>query len=46
VNDIPRLIEQRPQALAFRLGTGGYYGQAIKKYLRALNYRGVSSSGA
>jgi CBS domain-containing protein len=32
VNDIPRLIEQRTQALAFRLGMGGYYGQAIKKY--------------
>jgi CBS domain-containing protein len=32
VNEIPRLIEQRTQALAFRLGAGGYYGQAIKKY--------------
>lgn len=32
VNDIPRLIEQRTQALAFRLGMGGYYGMAIKKY--------------
>lgn len=32
VNEIPRLIEQRTQALAFRLGTGGYYGAAIKKY--------------
>jgi CBS domain len=32
VNDIPRLIEQRTQALAFRLGMGGYYGQAIRRY--------------
>jgi hypothetical protein len=32
VNDIPRLIEQRTQALAFRLGMGGYYGAAIRKY--------------
>jgi CBS domain-containing protein len=32
VNEIPRLIEQRTQALAFRLGMGGYYGAAIKKY--------------
>jgi hypothetical protein len=32
VNEIPRLIEQRTQALAFRLGMGGYYGTAIKKY--------------
>jgi hypothetical protein len=32
VSDIPRLIEQRTQALAFRLGMGGYYGAAIKKY--------------
>ncbi|HYZ26003.1 MAG TPA: hypothetical protein VE597_03790 [Geminicoccaceae bacterium] len=32
VNEIPRLIEQRTQALAFRLGAGGYYWAAIKKY--------------
>ena len=32
VDEIPRLIEQRTQALAFRLGMGGYYGPAIKKY--------------
>lgn len=32
VDEIPRLIEQRTQALAFRLGMGGYYGRAIKKY--------------
>jgi hypothetical protein len=32
VNEIPRLIEQKTQALAFRLGMGGYYGTAIKKY--------------
>jgi hypothetical protein len=36
VNDIPRLIEQRAQALAFRLGMGGYYAQAIKKYFEDL----------
>lgn len=32
VDEIPRLIEQRTQALAFRLGAGGYYGAAIRKY--------------
>jgi len=32
VNEIPRLIEQRTQALAFRIGTGGYYWEAIRKY--------------
>lgn len=32
VNQIPKLIEQRTQALAFRLGAGGYYWGAIKKY--------------
>jgi len=36
VDEIPRLIEQRTQALAFRLGMGGYYGPAIKKYFDAL----------
>jgi hypothetical protein len=36
VNDIPRLIEQRTQALAFRLGMGGYYGQAIRRYFEDL----------
>jgi CBS domain-containing protein len=32
VHEIPTLIEQRTQALAFHLGMGGYYGPAIKKY--------------
>ena len=32
VEDIPRLIEQRTQALSFRLGMGGYYGPAVKRY--------------
>lgn len=32
VNEIPRLIEQRTQALAFRLGAGGYAWEAIRKY--------------
>ena len=29
---IPKLIEQKTQALAFRLGMGGYYGEAIRQY--------------
>lgn len=33
VNQIPELIKQRTQALAFELGQGGYYAPAIKKYL-------------
>jgi CBS domain-containing protein len=32
VHEIPRLIEQRTQALAFRLGMERYYGPAIKNY--------------
>jgi CBS domain-containing protein len=36
VDEIPRLIEQRTQALAFRLGMGGYYWPAIKQYFDAL----------
>ena len=32
VNEIPELIRQRTQALAFRLGQGGYDGPAIQKY--------------
>jgi len=36
VNDIPKLIEQRTQALAFSLGMGGYYSPAIKKYFEDL----------
>ncbi len=36
VQDIPRLVEQKTQALVFRLGHGGYYGPAIERYLDAL----------
>ena len=36
VSEIPRLIENRTQALVFRLGHGGYYGPAIKQYFEAL----------
>lgn len=36
VEEIPALIAQRTQALAFQLGMGRYYGQAIKKYLNDL----------
>jgi len=32
VHEIPRLIEQRTQALAFSLGMERYYGPAIKNY--------------
>jgi CBS domain-containing protein len=32
VNEIPKLIERRTQALSFRLGVSGYYWPAIKKY--------------
>lgn len=33
VDEIPRLIEQKTQALAFELGMGGYHGPTIRKYL-------------
>jgi hypothetical protein len=33
VGEIPRLIEQKTEGLLFRLGHGGYYGQAIQSYL-------------
>ena len=36
VQDIPKLIEKRTEALAFRLGHGGYYGPAIEQYFNAL----------
>ncbi|OEY66766.1 hypothetical protein [Marinobacter sp. X15-166B] len=36
VGDIPRLIENKTEALAFRLGHGGYYGPAIEQYFDAL----------
>lgn len=36
VQDIPRLVENRTEALVFRLGHGGYYGPAIQQYFQAL----------
>ncbi len=36
VSQITRLIEQKTEALVFRLGHGGYYGPAIKEYFDAL----------
>jgi len=36
VQEIPRLVEKKTEALVFRLGHGGYYGPAIKQYFDAL----------
>ncbi len=36
VQEIPRLMEQKTEALVFRLGHGGYYGPAIEQYFNAL----------
>ncbi len=36
VGEIPALVERKTEALVFRLGHGGYYGPAIKKYFDAL----------
>jgi CBS domain-containing protein len=36
VQEIPRLIQNRTEALTFRLGQGGYYGPAIQQYFDAL----------
>ena len=33
VEEIPRLVEHKTEGLLFRLGHGGYYGQAIQEYL-------------
>jgi hypothetical protein len=33
VAEIPKLVKQKTEGLLFRLGHGGYYGQAIDKYL-------------
>lgn len=33
VGEIPRLIQHKTEGLLFRLGHGGYYGQAIQAYL-------------
>lgn len=36
VGEIPRLIEERTEALSFRLGMGGYDERAIKTYFNSL----------
>lgn len=36
VKEIPKLVENKTEALLFRLGHGGYYGPAIRKYFDAL----------
>ena len=36
IQDIPNLIEQRTEALIFRLGHRGYYGPAIQQYFNKL----------
>lgn len=37
VEQIPRLIRNKTEALLFQLGYGGYYGPAIEEYLRELS---------
>jgi CBS domain-containing protein len=37
INEIPRLIEQRTEALSFRLGMGGYDARAIQLYFEKLS---------
>lgn len=36
VQKIPKLVENKTEALIFRLGHGGYYGPAIQQYFDAL----------
>jgi hypothetical protein len=36
IQEIPRLVEKKNEALVFRLGHGGYYGPAIQQYFDAL----------
>ncbi len=36
VQEIPQLVQQKTEALVFRLGHGGYYGPAIQQYFDAL----------
>jgi hypothetical protein len=36
IGEIPRLVRERPDALHFKLGYGGYFGPAIWLYLDAL----------
>ncbi len=37
VDEIPRLIRNKTEALYFELGYGGYYGPAIESYLKRLS---------
>lgn len=37
VNQIPRLIKSKTEALEFRLGHGGYWGPAIQEYFESLD---------
>jgi len=37
IEEIPRLIKNKTEALFFRLGHGGYYGPAIQEYLKGLS---------
>lgn len=36
VQEIPKLVQKKTEALVFRLGHGGYYGPAIQQYFDAL----------
>lgn len=36
VQEIPKLLDRKTEALVFRLGHGGYYGPAIRRYFDAL----------
>jgi len=37
LGELQRLVERKVDALAFRLGSGGYYSQAIRSYLEKLS---------
>ncbi len=37
IGDLQRLVERKVDALAFRLGSAGYYGPAIRSYLEKLS---------
>jgi len=37
IEEIPRLIRNKTEALFFQLGYGGYYGPAIEEYLKRLS---------
>lgn len=37
VEEIPRMIRNKTEALSFQLGHGGYYGPAIEEYLKILS---------